>query len=277
MRPNGGWPHDLSSSRRSRHARRCPAHAEDGDRRRARDAAAVRTLFAVEAKPQAVTLGQFYAALDELLKSLPASDWRPSRNQIVDDQFFAGQLFAINGGRAQRDSADRLGGRRCARRPARLSARACALLPLRRDLSRQGSDEDANPLGYAWGPQRLGVDWGGGVRRRSRRRRRTTRPVPRRGGRLYGDAGRPRAVRFDLLAALLRRDAFRRRGRLSDPRAADIARSGALHQLRAQFREHDDRRRRVGRVAVVVRENGRVADRRLRFARARSTMQSARG
>ena len=44
-----------------------------------------------------MTIGQFYAALDAFLATLPASAWTPDRNQITDDQFFAGQLFAVNG------------------------------------------------------------------------------------------------------------------------------------------------------------------------------------
>lgn len=45
---------------------------------------------------QAVTIGQFYDALDKFLATLPANAWTPNRNQIVDKQFFPGQLFAVN-------------------------------------------------------------------------------------------------------------------------------------------------------------------------------------
>jgi hypothetical protein len=44
-----------------------------------------------------VTIGQYYRALDAFLKTLPASDWRAHRNQIGDEQFFAGQLFPVDG------------------------------------------------------------------------------------------------------------------------------------------------------------------------------------
>jgi hypothetical protein len=44
----------------------------------------------------AVTIGQFYEALDTYLSTLPASAWQTNRNQITDSQFFAGQLFAVN-------------------------------------------------------------------------------------------------------------------------------------------------------------------------------------
>lgn len=49
-----------------------------------------------EAMPKAVTIGQFYDALDKFLATLPPSAWTPNRNQIVDKQFFPGQLFAVN-------------------------------------------------------------------------------------------------------------------------------------------------------------------------------------
>ena len=49
-----------------------------------------------EEAPKAVTIGQFYEALDKFLETLPANAWNPNRNQIVDDQFFPGQLFAVH-------------------------------------------------------------------------------------------------------------------------------------------------------------------------------------
>lgn len=45
---------------------------------------------------KAVTIGQFYEALDAYLKTLPATAWQTGRNQIEDKQFFPGQLFAVN-------------------------------------------------------------------------------------------------------------------------------------------------------------------------------------
>ncbi len=49
-----------------------------------------------QATPKAMTIGQFYDALDKFLATLPASVWHQNRNQIVDNQFFTGQLFAVN-------------------------------------------------------------------------------------------------------------------------------------------------------------------------------------
>ncbi|MBI1771002.1 MAG: ferritin-like protein [Burkholderiales bacterium] len=45
---------------------------------------------------KAVTIGQFYEALDAYLKTLPASAWSSNNRQIADKQFFPGQLFAVN-------------------------------------------------------------------------------------------------------------------------------------------------------------------------------------
>lgn len=46
--------------------------------------------------PQTMTIGQFYDMLDKYLATLPDGAWHKHRHQIADDQFFAGQLFAIN-------------------------------------------------------------------------------------------------------------------------------------------------------------------------------------
>lgn len=50
---------------------------------------------AVEAAPQAVTIGQFYEALDALLATLDPNDW-VGGPQIDGSQFFPGQLFPVN-------------------------------------------------------------------------------------------------------------------------------------------------------------------------------------
>jgi hypothetical protein len=46
---------------------------------------------------KAVTIGQFYGALDTFLETLPKGSWKTGRNQIVDNQFFPRQVFAVNG------------------------------------------------------------------------------------------------------------------------------------------------------------------------------------
>jgi hypothetical protein len=54
-------------------------------------------LVPAAAGPTTVTIGQFYQALDAFLATLPRSDWKARRNQIVDNQFFASQMFAVDG------------------------------------------------------------------------------------------------------------------------------------------------------------------------------------
>ena len=53
-------------------------------------------LFAAEMGPKAVTIGQFYDALDRFLKTLQLTDWQANRNQLSDNQFFQGKVFAVN-------------------------------------------------------------------------------------------------------------------------------------------------------------------------------------
>ncbi len=43
-----------------------------------------------------VTIGEFYDLLDQALQALPATAWLPNNNQISDQQFFPGQIFAVN-------------------------------------------------------------------------------------------------------------------------------------------------------------------------------------
>jgi hypothetical protein len=122
---------------------------------------------AAEVGPKAVTIGEFYTALDRFLATLPATDWKPGRNQIVDNQFFAGRLFAVN------TYAD--------------AHRAIQEIISEGEGTQKGTEADPldfedevahyylfgeiyndrvltkadNPLGYAFGPDHLGVDWSG--------------------------------------------------------------------------------------------------------------------
>ncbi len=122
----------------------------------------VRTMLA-EGVPASGTIGQFYAALDAYLATLPASDWYPNRNQIVDDQFFTGQLFAIgNYADAHRAIEEIVS-------EGEGSPQVNDPLDFQHDLAhyyRFGEifydkvlTKIPEPPGYAWGPQPLGVDW----------------------------------------------------------------------------------------------------------------------
>jgi len=123
---------------------------------------------AMEFSPtRAVTIGQFYETLDRFLAALPAEAWQTNRNQIVDDQFFPGQLFAVNN---YNDAH-----------------KAITQIVSEGEGTRKGTEYD--PLdfqdepahyfrfgeifhdrvlmkidrspGWTWGPERLGVDFGG--------------------------------------------------------------------------------------------------------------------
>ncbi|WP_420137939.1 ferritin-like domain-containing protein [Sphingomonas sp.] len=52
-------------------------------------------VMAALADSQTETIGQFYAKLDAFLATLPDNAWQAQSVQIVDEQFFPGQLFAV--------------------------------------------------------------------------------------------------------------------------------------------------------------------------------------
>jgi hypothetical protein len=122
----------------------------------------VHTMLAAAATAHtAVTIGQFYAALDAFLATLPADAWIPGRNQIDDAQFFAGQLFAINtyadAHQAIQDIVSE--GEGAANNPLDFQneiAHYYRFGECYRDLVLTKAD---NPSGYEWGPEKLGVDW----------------------------------------------------------------------------------------------------------------------
>jgi len=113
-----------------------------------------------------VTIGEFYALLDAALALLPASAWSVGRNQIDDEQFFAGQLFAVNNysdaHRAIQDIVSEGEGTPVA--PEQTGspldfhdelAHYYRFWEVARD---QVLDKAGTPSGYAWGAK-LGVDW----------------------------------------------------------------------------------------------------------------------
>jgi hypothetical protein len=119
------------------------------------------------ATPKAVTIGQFYRALDHCLANLSANSWVTGRNQISDNQFFTGQIFPVN------NYAD--------------AHKAIGEIVSEGEGSTMGTQDDPldfygevahyyrfgeiyhdrlltkadNPEGYTWGPHQLGVDWTG--------------------------------------------------------------------------------------------------------------------
>ena len=121
----------------------------------------VETLMMAEAAPAAVTIGQFYAALDKFLATLPASAWIPGRNQIDDSQFFAGQLFAINNYADAHLAIEEIVSEGEGAEDSPLDfqneiAHFYRFGECWRNLVLTKSD---NPLGYQWGPQTLDIVW----------------------------------------------------------------------------------------------------------------------
>jgi hypothetical protein len=127
----------------------------------------IETLLAAAAPTRAVTIGQFYAALDKFLKALPANDWTPGRNQIVDNQFFAGQLFAINGYPDARKAIQEIVSegegtpKGTKADPLDFQDEVAHYYRFGEVYHNNVLTKADNPLGYAWGPAPLGVDWSG--------------------------------------------------------------------------------------------------------------------
>jgi len=115
----------------------------------------------------AVTIGQFYHALDNFLASLPASAWQTGRNQIVDNQFFAGQLFAINNYAGAKNAiADIVSEGEGTKQgttddPLDFQGEVAHYYRFGEIYHNKVLTKSDNPLGYAWGPAELGVDWAG--------------------------------------------------------------------------------------------------------------------
>jgi hypothetical protein len=112
---------------------------------------------------KAVTIGQFYEALDKFLETLPVSDWTPNRNQIVDNQFFAGQLFAINGYPDAHTAIQEIvsEGEGSKNDPLDFQDDIAHYYRFGEVFYDKVLTKADNPLGYAWGPAPLGVDWAG--------------------------------------------------------------------------------------------------------------------
>jgi len=126
----------------------------------------VRDLLAAGA-PKAVTIGQFYDALDSFLATLQPSDWVAGRNQIADNQFFAGQLFAVNNyedaHQAIQDIVSEGEGTREGTKynPLDFQDEVAHYFRFGEIYHDKVLTKADNPLGYAWGPAKLGVDWSG--------------------------------------------------------------------------------------------------------------------
>jgi hypothetical protein len=121
----------------------------------------VKIMLGAAAAPQTVTIGQFYRALDAYLSTLPESAWIGNRNQIDDSQFFAGQLFAINGYPDAHRAIDEIisEGEGAPDSPLDFQDDIAHYYRFGEVYYDKVLTKDDNPLGYAWGPEPLGVDW----------------------------------------------------------------------------------------------------------------------
>ena len=114
-------------------------------------------------RARAVTIGQFYEALDAFLATLPASAWNAGRHQIVDDQFFGGQLFAVNSyadaHRAIHEIVSE--GEGAENNPLDFQGEVAHYYRFGEIFHDKVLTKADNPLGYSWGPATFGVDWSG--------------------------------------------------------------------------------------------------------------------
>lgn len=116
----------------------------------------------LEAVPEGTgTIGQFYARLDAFLATLPAEAWCPNRNQITDAQFFAGQLFAINDYADAHRAIDEIvsEGEGAKDTPLDFQQELAHYYRFGEVFHDKVLTRTAEPPGYQWGPDALGVDW----------------------------------------------------------------------------------------------------------------------
>jgi Ferritin-like len=118
-------------------------------------------LGAEEGVPATGTIGQFYARLDAFLATLPAAAWQQDRNQITDDQFFAGQLFAINNYADAHRAIDEIvsEGEGAKDSPLDFQEELAHYYRFGEVFYDRVLTRTPVPPGYQWGPERLGVDW----------------------------------------------------------------------------------------------------------------------
>ncbi len=124
--------------------------------------------FPVRAMPAEVeetgsgTIAQFYAAIDVALRD-PSIIWYPDRNQITDDQFFAGQLFAIgnydDAHRAIEEIVSEGEGSPQTNNPLDFQNEIAHYYRFGEVYYNKVLTKTAEYPGYAWGPEPLGVDW----------------------------------------------------------------------------------------------------------------------
>ncbi len=116
--------------------------------------------LAEAAAPEFMTIGQFYAALDKFLSTVPASQWKQGRNQIDDWQFLAGQVFAVNDYADAHRAIDNIvsEGEGSKTSPLDFQGQVAHYYRFGEVFYDQVLTKAPNPKGYAWSGT-LGVDW----------------------------------------------------------------------------------------------------------------------
>lgn len=108
------------------------------------------------------TIGEFYAALDEALGRLPATDWATTpRNQLADHPYFAGELFPVTGPRTASKAIQRIvsEGEGTTDSPLDFEGEVAHYYRFKEIHRDQVLEKDSGaPKGFRWG-ERLGVDW----------------------------------------------------------------------------------------------------------------------
>jgi hypothetical protein len=116
---------------------------------------------------KSVTIGHFYRILDAFLSTLPPTDWTPGRNQIVDNQFLAGQILAVNNYPAAHKAIREIvsegeGSQKGTKvNPLDFQNEVAHYYRFGEIFHDKVLTKADNPTGYAWGPAKLGVDWSG--------------------------------------------------------------------------------------------------------------------
>lgn len=113
-------------------------------------------------EPEFQTIGEFYHWLDRHLQQLPDGAWHRARHQIGDGQFFAGELFAVNGYRDAHRAIDRIvsqgeGGEKT---PLDFQGELAHFYRFEEIFENRALTKSSGPSGYSWG-EPLGVDWSG--------------------------------------------------------------------------------------------------------------------
>ena len=115
-----------------------------------------------EAKPTFQTIGQFYAALDDALGRLPATDWATSpRDQLTDHPYFPGELFPVTGAATASHAIQRIvsEGEGTTDSPLDFEGEVAHYYRFKEIHRDQVLEKDAGaPKGFRWGDP-LGVDW----------------------------------------------------------------------------------------------------------------------